>query len=187
MSTLIQDVVKKIDRNQVDQFTSEEKEFYDRMMFTDDVIRLHGPGKRARLLIMARFNVVPATANNYMQQCQSLIGSTYFNDKKYWKSWAIESLVSMKSALEKKLFQVDEETQEVKFELNESADPKLIKEYREIIAEIRATIGYDEDDPINEIPPAPEVVTVTGDPEKIGLKPVKISLEELRAKYGMKK
>lgn len=186
--SILQDVMKLIASESIDKMNEDQKAFFDKLMIADDAVRLYGPGKKARNTIMLALNCAPATANNYIQQAQSLIGSTVYTDKKYWKSWAIEGLVKTKNALERKIFKIDEETKEITDDLSDTVDPKWIKEYRELIAEIRATIAYDVEDEIgDELPPAPETVMITDDPTKIGLKPVKMSIDEIMERYGRKK
>lgn len=155
-------------QGETSSLSAKQRELYERMDYADNLLRKYGPGKKTRKMIMKKFKVSDPTAWRICKAAENVFGSTARVNKEYYKEIAIETLIQAKEKLLEQLFGTDEDP------VDGSPDPKLFKALSDIMAELRRTIKYDEQDP--DLPVwselGPNLIEVVFDPALVGGEPI---------------
>lgn len=148
-------------RGKTSALSESDQILYERINFADDLIRTWGRAKAKQMLLKKYEGISERTAYRIINDAIHVFGSMAKAEKDYFRNTAVDKILRALSGVEKTLFKEDEDGGVIAID-----DPKNVKAYTELLAELRKTIGYDKEDDIG----AP-------DWDKIGANPIFLTLD----------
>jgi hypothetical protein len=176
-TTKVGAAIKMITDGTPELLTDEQRQFITNLNIVDDILRLYGPGKKAKALIQEKLDCAPSTAQRWIVDAQTFLGSTAMFEKNYWKTFAVDTLVRVISAARESFF--IEKNGETTFK----ADGKELRALAALMKELRETIGYDKDDVELEEVKMPDVLILNTDISTLGLKPTGLTRDQIIDKF----
>lgn len=175
-------ISEALSKRTIESLDERLQEKYFRISAADDIIRIHGINQRSVRMLATRFDISHPIAKQLMNEAQQLFGSTKTHEKDYWKTVALDWLIRMITANNKRMF-ITNQDGELTDEFKPGIGPKDIESFSKLQRELFRLLGTakDGDDPIDQA--LPELILITANPEDIGLKKSQMSVKELRERF----
>lgn len=191
----LQRVVEAMRNGDISSLNQDEIKFFDICNIADNLITLYGPGKKTALMVIEtvkqRYSetIHYTTAYDYINRAQLLFNSRSGIDKKYFKGFIVEEIMTLITALKKDLYgdpqsqsdaaEKSEITDPNKKVVKTSIDPKTAKELRESLMFLSEVLALDKEDPIINSEDDFETLVVTDNPKEAGFEDYVILDDEI--------
>lgn len=191
----IQRVVDAMRNGDISSLNQEEVKFFDICNIADNLITLYGPGKKTAQMVIEtvkqRYSetIHYTTAYDYINRAQLIFNSRSGIDKKYFKGFIVEEIMTLITALKKDLYgdpqstahqhQISESNDTNRKVAHVSIDPKKAKELRESLMFLSEVLALDKEDPLINPDDEFETLVVTDDPKEAGFEDYVILDDEI--------
>jgi len=173
-----QAIVRAMKNGDMSTLNNAQLRLFDIYNMADNLITQYGPGKESaymlQTMIEQKYGEKPHlhSCYAYISQGQNVLNSRSGISKPYWKNFMVEKLVRLINHIENEIYFEhpieDKEGNPTEATRMASPDPKLTKEYREAIKELRELLQLDKEEPVIDPDEDIDTIIISSNPADAG-------------------